>query len=84
MVKIEYLLKLLKYFIITEIVSGVELIILIFCRDFFLSLMKIENDVLGLRHAIVFLTIIVIPLVFFCIEYNKKEEKILEALSNIF
>ena len=52
--KIKYLFELVQYFVITEIISGIELIIWFQFRDFFISLMYLENDVFNIGKGIIF------------------------------
>ena len=60
--KIRYLFQLIGYFIITEMVSAIELILWLQFREFFVSLMSLENDVFGIRYAVPLL-LVVIPVV---------------------
>ena len=78
--KIKYLIQLIRYFIITEIISGIELIVLLHFKEFFISLINLENDVLGIRYIIPFL-LIVIPIISSLAEYKSKQKKISEALN---
>ena len=81
--KIRYLFELIWYFIITEIISVIELIVWFIFKDFFISLMPLENDVFGVRYGIVF-ALLAIPAILAYIEYKKKQEKISKALYNLF
>ena len=60
--KIKYLFQLIGYFIITEIVTIIELAVWLQFQDFFISLMNIENDVFGIQHA-VSIFLVVIPII---------------------
>jgi len=81
-IKIKYLLHLIWYFIVTEIISGVELVIWLQFNDFFQSLKYLENDVFGIRYMLPF-TLVVIPIISAIIEYQSKQRKITEALSKL-
>lgn len=79
--KLYYLFKLIKYFVVTEIISGIEIVSWFQFRNFFISLMNLENDKLGIKYAIPF--ILILPLISAIIEYQTKEKKISEALSKL-
>lgn len=81
--KIRHLFELVQYFVITEIISGAELLIWFQFREFFVSLMTLENDVFGIRYGIIF-ALVVVPIISAYIEYQKKHEKISKALYNLF
>lgn len=81
--RINYLFQLMYYFIITEIIGVVELAIWLLFRDFFRSLMNLENDIFGIKYAVPFI-LVVIPVISAIFEYQSKEKKISEALYGLF
>ncbi len=76
--RVKYLLQLFWYFIVTEIVSGIELAIWLRFRESFLNLMNLENDVFGVRF-----TLVAIPAILAVAEYQSKKRKISKALYNL-
>lgn len=83
MVKILKLFNLITCLIKTEIISGVELIILFKFRDFFISLMNLENDVFGIKYGIAF-ALIIIPLISALHDYQKNKRQIASILREIW
>ena len=73
-----YFLKLIKSFVLTEILTGVELI---FWKKitFVLFLVIPENDPLNFKPAL-YLLIVSIPLIMAIYEYENNEQDIKEAL----
>ena len=80
--RVKYLSQLIWYFIITEIISVIELVVWLQFKDFFISLINLENDVFGIRYAISFV-LVIIPVISAIIEYQTKHKKISEALSKL-
>jgi len=79
---IKYLFQLIWYFIITEFVALIELAIWLQFKDFFISLMNLENDVFGIKYAVPLL-LVAIPAISALAEYQSKQKKINEALSKL-
>lgn len=75
MIKISKLFSLIIYFVKTEIISGIELIIWFGFRDLFTSLMNLENDFFGIRHGVLFV-LIVIPIISAIHDYHKNKRQI--------
>ncbi|MBS3132025.1 hypothetical protein J4212_06330 [Candidatus Woesearchaeota archaeon] len=67
----------------TEIVTGIEVVILFKFRDFFIGLMNIENDRLGIKYAIV-LGLVAIPIISAGFDYQTKQRQISNALYHLF
>jgi hypothetical protein len=80
--KIKYLFQLIWYFIITEIVAVIDLAVWLQFKDFFISLMNLENDVFGIKYAVPLL-LVAIPAISALAEYQSKQKKINEALNKL-
>ncbi len=80
--KIKYLFQLIWYFIITEIVALIDLAVWLQFKDFFISLMNLENDVFGIKYAVPLL-LVAIPVISALAEYQSKQKKINEALNKL-
>jgi len=70
------------YFIITEIVAVIDLAVWLQFKDFFISLMNLENDVFGIKYAVPLL-LVAIPAISALAEYQSKQKKINEALNKL-
>ena len=79
--KIKYLFQLIWYFIITEIIGTIDLVVWLQFKDFFVGLMNLENDVFGIKYAVPLL-LVAIPAISALAEYQSKQKKINEALNN--
>jgi hypothetical protein len=79
--QIKYLFQLIWYFIITEIVALIDLAVWLQFKDFFIGLMNLENDILGIKYAVPLL-LVAIPVISALAEYQSKQKKINEALNN--
>ena len=51
-------------------------------KDFFISLMNLENDVFGIKYAVPLL-LVAIPAISAFAEYQSKQKKISEALNKL-
>lgn len=80
--RIKYLFQLIGYFIITEIVALIDLAVWLQFKDFFISLMNLENDVFGIKYAVPLL-LVAIPTISALAEYHSKQKKINEALNKL-
>lgn len=80
--QIQYLFQLIGYFIITEIVALIDLAVWLQFKDFFISLMNLENDVFGIKYAVPLL-LVAIPVISALAEYQSKQKKINEALNKL-
>ena len=69
------------YFIITEIVAIIDLAVWLQFKDFFISLMNLENDVLGIRYVVP-LILVAIPAISALAEYQSNQKKISIAWNN--
>ena len=78
--RIKYLFQLIWYFIITEIIGTIDLVVWLQFKDFFVGLMNLENDVFGIKYAVPLL-LIAIPVISALTEYQSKQKKINEALN---
>jgi len=63
-------------------VALIELAIWLQFKDFFISLMNLENDVFGIKYAVPLL-LVAIPAISALAEYQSKQKKINEALSKL-
>ena len=81
--KLKYLFQIIRYFVITEIIAIVDLAIWLQFRDFFVSLMNLENDVFGIKYAVPFL-LVAIPVISALTEYQSKRKRISLAWNNFF
>ena len=79
--RIKYLFQLIWYFIITELITIIDLAVWLQFKDFFISLMNLENDVFGIKYAVPLL-LIAIPVISALTEYQSKQKKINEAFNN--
>ena len=80
--QIKYLFQLIWYFIITEIVAIIDLAVWLQFKDFFISLMNLENDVFGIKYAVPLL-LVAIPVISALAEYQSKQKKINDALNKL-
>ena len=80
--QIKYLFQLIWYFIITEIVAIIDLAVWLQFKDFFISLMNLENDVFGIKYAVPLL-LLAIPVISALAEYQSKQKKINDALNKL-
>lgn len=80
--KIGYLLWLLMHFTVTGLIGSAELTVWILFKDALTPLMNIENDVWGVKYAVIF-AFVVVPLVSAIIEYKSNKKKIKEIVKNI-
>ena len=80
--QIKYLFQLIWYFIITEIVALMDFAVWFQFKDFFISLMNLENDVFGIKYAVPLL-LVAIPAISALAEYQAKQKKINEALNKL-
>ena len=80
--QIKYLFQLIWYFIITEIVAIIDLAVWLQFKDFFISLMNLENDVFGMKYAVPLL-LVAIPVISALAEYQSKQKKINDALNKL-
>ena len=78
--RIKYLFQLIWYFIITEIIGTIDLVVWLQFKDFFVGLMNLENDVFGIKYAVPLL-LVAIPAISALAEYQSKQKKINEALN---
>ena len=69
------------YFIITELITIIDLAVWLQFKDFFISLMNLENDVFGIKYAIPFL-LVAIPVISALAEYQSKQKRISLAWNN--
>ena len=81
--RIKCLFQLVYYFIITEIVGGIELVIWFSFRDLFISFMNLENDVFGIKYIVPFI-LVFIPLISAISEYQSKKAEISKAFNCLF
>ena len=79
--KLVYLFQIIWYFIITEIIAIIELAVWLQFKDFFISLVNLENDVFGIKYAVPLL-LVAIPLISALAEYQSKQKKISIAWNN--
>ncbi|MBS3149683.1 hypothetical protein J4455_03240 [Candidatus Woesearchaeota archaeon] len=79
--RFKYLFQVIWYFIITEIITIIDLAVWLQFKDFFISLIHLENDVFGIKYAIPLL-LVAIPVISALVEYQSKQKKISTALNN--
>ena len=79
--RFKYLFQVIWYFIITEIITIIDLAVWLQFKDFFISLIHLENDVFGIKYAVPLL-LVAIPVISALVEYQSKQKKISTALNN--
>jgi len=79
--RFKYIFQLIWYFIITELIAIIDLAVWLQFKDFFISLMNIENDVFGIKYAVPLL-LVAIPLISALAEYQSNQKKISVAWNN--
>jgi len=79
--RFKYIFQLIGYFIITELIAIIDLAVWLQFKDFFISLMNLENDVFGIKYA-VHLLLVAIPVISALAEYQSKQKRISIAWNN--